>query len=163
MPAQTNQPIEKQIPKELVVVRTFQAPRALVFKAWTDPKQVAQWWGPRGFTNPVCEWDARPGGLIHVEMRGPDGISHPMKGVFREVVKPERLVFTVTAFEDEHGNPRLENINTVTFTEMNGVTEQTLHVVVLKSGPEIAQALAGMNAGWNQSLDKLMEFVAKLK
>lgn len=158
MPAPTNQPLEKNIPKELVVIRTFRAPRELVFKAWTDPKHIEQWWGPRCFTNKVHQWDARPGGLIHLDMLGPEGTAHPMKGVFREVVEPERLVFTATAFEDEQGIPRLENLNTVTFEEIHGVTEQTLHVVVLKSGPEIAQALAGMNAGWNQSLDKLMEF-----
>lgn len=163
MPATTNQPAEQNIPKELIVVRTFHAPRELVWKAWTDPKHVAKWWGPRGFTNPICEWDARPGGLIYVEMRFPDGTAHPMKGVFREVAEPSRLVFTTTAFEDEKGNPRLENLNTVTFEEINGVTEQKLHVVVLRSGPEVAQALAGMSIGWNQSLDKLIEHVAKVQ
>lgn len=162
MPARTKQPLEKNIPRELVIIRTFQAPRALVFKAWTDPKQIAKWWGPRGFTTSVSKWDAHPGGLIRAEMRG-HGMSHPMGGVFREVVPPERLVFTTTAFEDEKGNPKLENLCTVTFEEFNGITEQTLHVVVLKSSPEIAQALAGMTAGWNQSLDKLMEFVIRQK
>ncbi|HZV33239.1 MAG TPA: SRPBCC domain-containing protein [Verrucomicrobiae bacterium] len=160
MPARTKQSLEKNIPKELVIIRTFQAPRALVFKAWTDPKQIAKWWGPRGFASTVTKWDARPGGSIRLEMCG-HGMSHPMGGVFREVVSPERLVFTTTSFEDEKGNPKLENLNTVTFEELNGITEQTLHVVVLKSSPEVAQALAGMNVGWNQTLDRLMEFVLK--
>jgi len=162
MPAQTKQPLPKDIPKELVVIRTFQAPRELVWKAWTDPKHIAKWWGPRCFTNSVHKWEARPGGLIHLDMHGPDGKTYPMKGVFREVVEPERLVFVATAMEDENGNPRLENLNTVTFDEYNGITEQTLRVVVLRSGPEVAQALAGMSAGWNQSLDKFTEFVTTI-
>src|SRR5882762_715575 len=62
--------------------------------AWTDPKQVAEWWGPHRFTNPVCDLDVRPGGAIRIHMRGPDGTVYPMTGVYQEVVEPERLVFT---------------------------------------------------------------------
>src|SRR6266568_1315682 len=76
----------------LVIERIFDAPPNLVFKAWTDPKQVAQWWGPKGFTNPVCEMDARPGGAFVIHMRAPDGTVYPTKGVFREIIEPERLV-----------------------------------------------------------------------
>jgi Activator of Hsp90 ATPase homolog 1-like protein len=69
--------------QELVLTRVFDAPRELVFKAWTDPKCVAQWWRPRGFTNPVCEVDVRPGGAIRIHMRGPDGTVYPMTGVYQ--------------------------------------------------------------------------------
>src|SRR5580658_1247711 len=85
--------------REFTFTREYDAPRELVFRAWTDPRHVAQWWGPGGFTNPVCEWDARPGNAIHVVMRAPDGTEHGMGGEFREVVAPERLVFTAGALD----------------------------------------------------------------
>jgi uncharacterized protein YndB with AHSA1/START domain len=144
---------------DLVITHIFDAPRALVWKAWTDPKQVAQWWGPHGFTNPLCEWDARPGGAILVHMRGPKGSAFdmvlPMKGMFHEVSTPERLVFTSSALEDAAGNPQLETLNTITFEEYNGKTKLTLQAVVVKSTPAAAGALAGMEQGWTQSLERL--------
>ena len=98
--------------KELVLTRVFNAPRERVWKAWTDPNQVAQWWGPAGFTNPRCEVDVRPGGVLRIDMRGPDGTVYPMSGVYREVVSPERLVFTGSAL-DEKGKPLFEVLNTI--------------------------------------------------
>src|SRR5208283_6146460 len=77
--------------RELIITHVFDAPRELVFKAWTDPHHVAQWWGPKGFTNPFCIWEARVGGSIQVEMRPPNGDSHPMGGGFREIVPPKKL------------------------------------------------------------------------
>src|SRR6202167_2121007 len=99
----TNNLVEKTSGKEIIITRVFDAPRALVFKAWTDPKHLAQWWGPKGFTNPVCEIDARIGGALRIHMRGPDGSIYPMKGVIREIAAPERLVFTNIAV-DASGN-----------------------------------------------------------
>jgi uncharacterized protein YndB with AHSA1/START domain len=145
---------------EVVITRILDAPRALVFAAWTDPAQVAQWWSPYGFTNPVCEVDARPGGAFLVHMRGPDGVVYPDKGVFQEVVAPERLVFTSSAMEDETGNPQLEAITTVTFEEHDGKTKLTVQSVVVKATPAVAGALAGMEVGWSQSLAKLAEYLA---
>ena len=147
--------------KEVTITRLFDAPRALVFKAWTDPKQLAQWWGPHGFTTPVCEVDVRPGGALLIHMRGPDGVVYPNKGVFHEIVEPERIVVTTSAFEDAEGHPQLEVLNTVTFAELSGKTKLTLHVVVVKSTPVVDTALAGMEEGWNQSLDRLAEDLAK--
>ena len=83
--------------KELTLTRVFDAPRERVWDAWTDPKLLAQWWGPQGFTSPVCEVDARPGGALLIHMSGM-GMLAPMTGIFKEVVKPERLVFTNNAF-----------------------------------------------------------------
>jgi len=143
--------------QELTLTRIYGTPRSIVFKAWTDPKHMARWWGPRGFTNPVCEMDVRPGGRIRIDMRGPDGTVYPMGGVFHEIVEPERLVFTSTAFEDEHGHAKLENLNTVTFVEQNGTTKLTLHVRVLKFSPELAAALDGMEQGWSESLYRLAD------
>ena len=82
------------VARELVITRVFDAPLSFAFRVWTSPKHVAQWWGPHGFTNPVCELDARPGSAIRIHMCGPDGTVYPMTGVYQEVVEPERLVFT---------------------------------------------------------------------
>lgn len=106
-----------QARQELILTRILGAPRSLVFKAWTDPKHLARWWGPRGFTNPVSELDVRPGGRMRIDMRGPDGTSYPMKDIFHEIVEPQRLVLRSTALEDAAGRPLLEILNTVTFDE----------------------------------------------
>jgi uncharacterized protein YndB with AHSA1/START domain len=147
--------------RKLVLTRTFEAPRALVFKAWTDPKLLAEWWGPHGFANPVCEIDVRPGGGIRINMAGPDGVVHPMKGIFHEIVAPERLVFTSTALEDEAGHPSLEVRNTVTFAEHEGKTTLRLEAVVVKAAPAAARALEGMEMGWSQSLERLAARLAR--
>ena len=148
--------------RELTLTRTFDAPRALVFKLWTDPVQLARWWGPKDFTNIVRSWDARPGGKIDLTMSWPQG-DHPMGGGFREVDPPKRLVFTSTAFEDKEGNAELENLNTVTFEDDNGKTKVTVHVIVLKASAAVAGPLSGMEAGWSQSLDKLGDLVAQIR
>jgi uncharacterized protein YndB with AHSA1/START domain len=152
--AKTN-PIHEAENLEVVLTRLFDAPRELVFKAWADPKLLAQWWGPHEFTNPVCDMDVRPGGAILIHMQAPDGTVFPMKGVFHEVVVPERLVFTSSALEDEAGVPQLESITTVLFSEQDGQTQVTVQDVVLKATPEAAAALAGMEEGWSQSLERL--------
>jgi uncharacterized protein YndB with AHSA1/START domain len=146
--------------QELVLTRVFDAPRELVFKAWTDPKHVAQWWGPHGFTNPVCELDVRPGGAIRIHMRGPDGTVYPMTGVCQEIVEPERLVFTSAALGAD-GNLMFEVLTTVTFAEQNGKTKQTMRARVIKTTAQAAQYLAGMEAGWTQSLERLAKSLAK--
>ena len=101
--------------QELVLTRVFDAPRELVFKAWTGPKQVAQWWGPHGFSNSVCELDLRPGAAIRIHKRGPDGTVYPMTGD-HEIVKHERLVFTGAALSAD-GSPLFEVLTTMTFAE----------------------------------------------
>jgi len=145
--------------QELVLTRVFDAPRELVFKVWTDPKHVAQWWGPHGFTNPVCELDLRPGGAIRIHMRGPDGTVYPMTGVYQEIVEPERIVFTSAAL-DEKGHPMFEVLTTVTFAELGGKTKQILRARVIKKTAQAAPYLAGMEAGWTQSLERLAAYVA---
>lgn len=146
--------------QEVLITRVLDAPRALVFDAWTDSRHMARWWGPHGFTNPVCELDARPGGAIRIHMRGPDGTVYPMTGVYREVVPPERLVFTSSAL-DEKGNPLFEVLNTVTFTEQAGKTTLTLEARVLTSTAAGAPYLSGMEPGWTQTLDRLGIYLAK--
>ena len=145
----------------LIIERVFDAPRERVFGAWTDPKQVARWWGPHGFTNPVCELDVRTGGAIRIDMRGPDGTVYPMTGVFHENLESERIVFT-SAVVSEERKTLFEVLNTVTFAEEDGKTILTLHAEVVLLTPEFAEARAGMKEGWSQSLDRLADLVVSI-
>ncbi|MGH8400218.1 MAG: SRPBCC family protein [Gammaproteobacteria bacterium] len=141
--------------REVTLTRILDAPRELVFKVWTDPQHLAQWWGPHGFTNPVCDVDLRPGGKILIHMRGPDGITYPMTGTFNEIVAPERLVFLSAAL-DQDGTPVLESLTTVTFAKHGDrQTKLTVHARARGLKPIAAQYLAGMQAGWTQSLERL--------
>src|SRR5206468_12496497 len=146
--------------REIVTTRVFDAPRELVWKAWTDPKHLAQWWGPKGFTNPVCEVNLRPGGAIRIDMRGPDGTVYPMTGVYRAIVEPERLVF-VSAALDEEGKPLFEVLNTVTFAELGDKTKLTVQARVVQSTAKAAPYLKGMEEGWKQTIERLAAFMAK--
>ena len=146
--------------REVTITRTFAAPRALVFKCWTDAKHLAQWWGPDGFTNPVCEIDARVGGALRIHMRGPDGAVYPMKGVFQEILEPERLVFTNIAV-DAVGRHLLEGLTTVTFAEERGKTRLTMHTRAVAVAPEAIAYLQGMEMGWTQSIDRLEAYAAQ--
>jgi uncharacterized protein YndB with AHSA1/START domain len=141
---------------DLDITRIFDAPRETVFKAWTDPERLTRWWGPKNFTNPVCEMDARPGGAIRIHMRGPDGTIYPMTGVVLEIVEPERFVFTSAAL-DEKGNPLFEVLNTIELSEQDGKTKLRLCASIVKKTAEAAPYLAGMEVGWSQSLDRLAE------
>ena len=140
--------------QEVLLTRVFDAPRSLVFKAWTDPAQMAQWWGPQGFTNPMCRLDARPGGSIRIDMRGPDGRVYPMSGTFQKILAPAKLVFTAVA-EDAGGQPILESLTTVTFTEAGGQTTVTVQASAIGFTSDAPGMLAGMHAGWSQSLERL--------
>ncbi|HUJ76302.1 MAG TPA: SRPBCC domain-containing protein [bacterium] len=145
--------------REVVITRVFDAPRSLVFQAWTDPRRLARWWGPQGFTNPVCEVDARVGGAWRIVMRGPDGTDYPCGGVYREVVVPERLVFTNIA-TDAEGNPVLDGLTTVLFGEQGRQTRLTLQSSAVAVVDYAAAYLAGMEEGWTQSLVRLSALLA---
>jgi uncharacterized protein YndB with AHSA1/START domain len=147
--------------REVVITRIYDAPRALVFKAWIDPKHLKQWWGPKVFTNPVCEVDARVGGAWRIVMRAPDGVDYPCGGVYLEIVEPERLVFTNIA-TDKDGNPILDGLTTVTFAEEGRKTKLTLTTRAVALVEYAAAYLQGMEAGWTQSLESLAEELAKL-
>ena len=156
--------------KELTITRTFDAPREIVWKAWTDQKLVQKWWGPRGVTNPTCEWDARPDGEIYIVMLagkelGPyAGMKWPMKGTFKEVTPPSRLVFVSGALDDvDRGSDTfMEHQVTVDFEDLGNKTKMNLRIVVTKvEGSKAQGALQGMEMGWNQQIDKLGEMLAK--
>lgn len=156
--------------KELTITRIFDAPRELVWKAWTEPERVKRWWGPKGFTSPVIKIDLRVGGEYLNCMRSPEGQDFWSKGVFREIAPPERLVMT-GSFADKEGNTvpasyygmsgdwPLEMLVTVTFEEQEGKTKLTLK----HSGIEGISATDrdNMEQGWSQSFDKLAEHLAK--
>lgn len=145
--------------REITITRVFDAPRALVFRAWTDPKHLAQWWGPHGYTNPVCEIEPRVGGAIRIHMRSPDAVVHKMKGEVREVIPPDRLVFTNIATDDT-GNHIIEGFTTVTFADEHGKTRLTLHTRGTAMVEYAAAFINGMEAGWTQSLERLKALMA---
>src|SRR5271155_4603713 len=96
MPERTMETVKSSAEREIVLSRVFDAPRKMVWEAWTDPKQVAKWWGPKGFSTTIEVMDVRPGGVWRQVMHGPDGIDYPNESVFLDVVQYERLVYTLT-------------------------------------------------------------------
>ena len=141
--------------RELVITRILDAPRELVFKAWTEPDRAIRWWGPRGFTTAHYELDFRPDGAYRVCMRSPEGTEHWQRGVCREVVEPERLVFTY-AWEDSEGTPGHETVVTVTLAEFGAKTKLTLHQAVF----ETVTARDLHQGGWASALEWLAEYLA---
>ena len=146
--------------RELTITRLFDAPRELVFDAWTKPEHLAQWFGPRGFSISHCELDARPGGKLRIVMRAPDDSDCPMIGVFSEVVRPTRLVYTNIPL-DGNDRPLAEGTTTVTFDNHAGKTKLVMHTVMHFHVDAPAGMSNGMEPGWNQTLDRLGEFVAR--
>jgi uncharacterized protein YndB with AHSA1/START domain len=148
--------------RELMLTRLIDAPRELVFRVWTEPKHMAQWWGPYGFTNPVCKMDVRPGGKLYIVMRHESGFEHPMPGRFVEVVPQERLVFDNQAMDAE-GSILLKGTIIVTFEDEGGKTKLTVHARATGLVPESVQMIGGMEQGWTESLERLESYVEKAK
>ena len=153
-------PAVNALEREVILTRVFDAPRELVFKCWTEPEHLKQWWGPNGFTTPACEVDLRVGGAWKIVMRFPDGSNeHTMQAVYREVLPPERLAFTNVAL-DKDGNRLLEGLTTVTFADLGGKTKLTLQTRMTGLVSYAGRMLDGMEAGWSQSLERLAEKLA---
>ncbi len=146
--------------KRLCLTKILQASQELVFEAWTNKKHLPHWWGPYGFSNPVCETDARPGGKLLIHMKAADGLVFPMQGVYHQVHKPIMIMFSSLAFEDEEGYGGFENLNTVILTPYEGKTRLTLEALIVKASAEADAALEGMEEGWKQSLEKLEEYLS---
>lgn len=144
---------EESTDREIVTTRVFNTPRELVFKAWTDPKHLAQWWGPRGFTNTFHEFDLRPGGLWRFVMHGPDGTDYQNKSLFVEVVKPERIAF------DHVSGPQFQV--TATFAEQAGKTRLTFRML-FKSAAECDKVKVFAVEGNEQNFDRLEVQLAKM-
>lgn len=146
--------------RELVFTRVFDAPRDLVWKAWTDAEHVAQWWGPTGFTITTHEMDVRPGGVWRFIMHGPDGTDYPNKIVYTEVVTPERLAYDHSGDGDDD-DARFQV--TVMFVHRGGKTELTMRML-FASAAERDKTVEDFGAieGANQTLDRLAEHLTKM-
>jgi len=138
--------------------REFDAPRRLVYEAWTQSDHVRHWWGPRGFVTLSCEMDLRPGGGWRVRSRSPEGAEYAEVGVFREVVPPERLVFT-HAWEDLDGKRGQETLVTVTFTELGDRTRVDFRQAEFDS----IKSRDGHEEGWSSAFELLVEYLAELR
>ena len=140
---------------ELVMKREIAAPRERVFAAWTDVQQTERWWAPRDFTILSCEMDLRPGGAWHRRMRAQSGAIVTKHGVYREIVVPERLVFTYIT-EDANGVIDPETLVTVTFTDLGGRTRLTLQ----HSAFQTDAARIGHEGGWTSCLERFSSFIS---
>lgn len=155
-----------QSDREIIITRIFNAPRELVFKAWTEPEHITQWWGPKGFTTRVEELDLRPGGRSRYVMVGPDGTEYPAEGVFREVVPPERIVTTDEFGEDYEKMTDIDLpqgiVLTALFEEIDDkTTKLTLQISHPTAEDRRKHEEMGVVAGWNSSFDCLDEFLAQ--
>ncbi len=148
---------------EIITTRVFNAPRALVFKAWTDPKHVAQWWGPKGFRSYDCAIDLRAGGAFRLEMVGPDGAVYPCQGIYREIVEPERIVFAGPTHDSPGCGAGLppNAVVTVTFEEQQGATLLTILTRWPSDAGRAAAMETGYTAGWTSCLERLAELIGK--
>lgn len=145
--------------REIVMTRAFEAPRELVFEAWTRPEHVKRWWGGCNETSlPLCEIDLRVGGAYRYVMLGPDGERYPFKGVYREIVPPERLVHTFVFDVEPYSGS--EAIITVTFEERDGMTVMTETILHPSKEARDGHLQSGMEAGAASSLDRLAELLA---
>jgi len=140
----------------LILERVFDAPRPIVWRAWTDPRLLVRWWGPHGFTVPVCEQDLRPNGEYRYCMRAPDGRDHWVWGAYHEIVEPEKLAFTWHREDEEGLRKDLNNFVTVTFTAKGQQTVLNLHHSVFQTVADRDDH----RFGWTQTLDRLADCVA---
>lgn len=151
--------------QEFVVERQFTAPRTLMFQVFTQPEHIKRWWAPQPYTIPTCTIDLRPGGIWHYCMRSPEGQEHWARSVYREIMPPEKLVYTST-FADEHANPIegiSEHLTTVTFTEEADKTSVIAHIQ-FTSAANLKVALdMGMLQGMNMTWDALIGYVQELQ
>jgi uncharacterized protein YndB with AHSA1/START domain len=145
--------------REIVVTRVFNAPRRLVFDAWTNPKHLPHWMlGPDGWTMPVCETDLRPGGSWHIVWRHASGKEMEMRGEYREVNPPERVVSS-----ESWGPGWPETLNTVVFSEQAGKTTVTITLLYASKETRDAALAAGMKTGMAMSYDRLEAHLASLE
>jgi uncharacterized protein YndB with AHSA1/START domain len=147
-----------QAQQDLVITRIFDAPRALVFKAWTEPKHLARWWGPAGYTTPVCQMDPRAGGDYRFRMQSSEGADVWWHGVCREIIEPERIVWTC-ALDGANGKRiSSETILTVTLDEHPRGTQLTLRQGIFDSSAN----REGHQRGWDSALARLADHLAAM-
>ncbi len=147
--------------RELVLTRLIDAPRDLAFKVWTE--HLPEWWGPHGMTTPVCEMDLRPGGILRTIMRAPDGTEYPTKGVFLEVVRPERIVFTDAFVAAWTPSDHAFMTAITTFETEGGKTRYTARALHWSDADRDTHEKMGFHDGWGQSADRFEAVIARLK
>ena len=157
----SNKTKEPASAREIVITRDFDAPREMVWRAMTDPKQVVRWWGPRGFTTTIEKMDVRPGGEWQHVMRGPDGVNYPNHSVFKEVVEPERIVFMLGSRREDGPEDRFES--TWTFEALApGKTRVTMRALFPTAEKrDFVVKKFGALEGGKQTLEKLGEYLAE--
>jgi len=138
----------------IVMMRTFDAPRSVVFKAWTTPEHVARWWDPSGVPLAVCEIDLRPGGAFRWVNGSPGGLEHPFAGTYRDIAAPERLVFSA---RNRPAGP--ESLATLTFIEDAGQTTLTMTIECHSVADRDAMLEMRVDAGTARTLDNLAEYL----
>ena len=153
-------PDPNAVPTELHLHRFFDAPRDLVFAAWTTPEMLAQWWAPNGFTVPRCEFEGKSGGKIYLEMKAPDGTVYPMSGHVIEFYAPYRFHYIASPL-DKNGKTIFETWNSVFLEEKNGGTDVTLDVHVISMTDAAPMYLRGMKEGWSQCLEKMAQLLKR--
>jgi len=145
--------------REIVIERTVNAPRELVWRAWTEADQIAKWWGPNGFTTTIHAMDVRVGGAWRFIMHGPDGTDYPNKIVYREIVKPERLVYDHGEDNDAHSSSFR---STVTFVAQGRKTKVTMRALFASAEARAATLKYGAIEGGEQTLARLDHHVATM-
>lgn len=150
--------------REIVMTRVFNAPRRLVWAAWTKPEYVARWFGADGWTVPVCEIDLRPGGSYRYVMRGPAGEEVTMRGIYRDVVPPERLVSTETfeGFSEVGYRPEDRTVSTAVLTERDGRTTWTATIVYPSKTIRDGALATPMEEGMNGSFARMDAVLATM-
>ena len=143
--------------RDLVIERIFDAPRELVFDAWSKPEHLVHWWGPKDFSLPFCEIDFRVGGSYRFCMRSPEREDHWVRGVYRDIVETERIVLTWNR-EDSNGTIWSSTVIELTFTDGDMGTVFTLRQGLFETGPYCQEH----RFGWNECLDRLGSFVESL-
>ncbi len=158
----TNAEVVPNTNRDLVLTRLIDAPREKLFRAWTEPALLMQWFAPLPYTTPRAELDVRPGGASLVVMRGPDGVELPNQGVYLEVVRNERLVFTdaFTAAWEPSQKPFMTVI--LTFQDEGGKTRYTARVRHWTVADRESHEKMGFHQGWGRCADQLEALVAKL-
>lgn len=136
------------------LTRVFRAPRERVFAAWTEARQLERWFSPFGYRVHSCETDPRPGGVFRLCLRSPQGRDFWVRGAYREVVAPERLVIQCTA-HDEHDRPSVDELISVSFENDAGATRLSLRATASGKGAAAAAMVEGMPKGWNQTVQRL--------
>jgi uncharacterized protein YndB with AHSA1/START domain len=147
----------------IVLSRVFDAPRELVFEAFTKPEHLAQFWGPKTMRNTACTVDLRVGGEFRVDVQGPDGKVYPATGVYREIVPPERIVYAATTADDNPCGAGLppRSVVTISFEAQGSRTRLTVHAQLQSRADRDAAIAGGFNQGWADSFDRLAELLAR--